>query len=308
MTREDRRPASGGPERAAAAEGARRRYDRVATRSARAVIDGYSTSFGLSSRLLGPRVRGDVRNVYALVRVADEVVDGTAAAAGLGPGDISRRLEELRDETRAALRTGYSANLVVHAFALTARRSGIDGELVEPFFDSMRADADGGPYDGSGLSRYIYGSAEVVGLMCLRVFVRDEARPAAAYAELSPGARRLGAAFQKVNFLRDLGADLDGLGRRYLGAADPAALTERDKARLLDDIDDDLAAAARAVDRLPRDCRVAVAAAHGLFAALSAELRRIPAGRLREQRVRVSDPRKLAILAGCVLRGGRVAS
>src|SRR5690606_5387300 len=117
--------------------------------------------------------------------------------------------------------SGSSSNLVVHAFARTARRVGIDLDLVTPFFDSMRSDLTQVRHDFESLAAYIYGSAEVVGLMCLRAFLAGEPKADARYEHLAPGARRLGAAFQKINFLRDFGDDSDGLGRRYLVGLDP---------------------------------------------------------------------------------------
>ncbi len=144
-------------------------YDRVAEETASIVIRRYSTSFGLASRLLEPGVRQHVENIYALVRVADEIVDSGA----LDPVEAARALNELEAETGSAIGCGYSANLVVHAFALTAGEAGIGGELTGPFFDSMRTDLTVTRHDQASFERYIYGSAEVVGLMCLRAFLLD---------------------------------------------------------------------------------------------------------------------------------------
>ena len=159
-------------------------YDRTAQDAAAAVIAAYSTSFGLACRLLGPRVRPHVRNVYALVRVADEIVDGPAAAAGLDADTERRVLDDLEAETLAAIERGFSANLVVHAFARTARECGIGEDLVRPFFASMRTDLTTADHDAASHDAYVYGSAEVVGLMCLQVFVN-----AGASAPRQPGAR-----------------------------------------------------------------------------------------------------------------------
>ncbi|MEI5674755.1 MULTISPECIES: phytoene/squalene synthase family protein [unclassified Nocardioides] len=281
-------------------------YDDVAEASAALVIGAYSTSFGLAARLLGEPVRTRVRNVYALVRVADEIVDTPRP----GQDDDRRRadLDSLEAETLGAMRTGSSHNLVVHAFARTARSCGIEAELVTPFFASMRTDLDRAVHDRASLDRYVHGSAEVVGLMCLRAFMADEPHAAARYDELAAGAARLGAAFQKVNFVRDLGDDADRLGRRYLPGLDPAGFDDRARDRWLDEIDDDLRAAARVVPFLPRSSRYAVCAAHDLFADLSARLRRTPAERLCRERVRVPDPRKARLVAGVLLRSGRPAA
>lgn len=267
------------------------RYDDVAQASAAQVIAGYSTSFGWATRLLAQPVRAHVRNIYALVRVADEIVDDPDPA--LAPAWRRQQLDELEVETYRALDSTRSSNLVVHAFALTARRFGIGSELVEPFFASMRADLVRSRHDAQSLSDYVHGSAEVVGLMCLRVFTGGDV---AAYEQLRPGAQRLGAAFQKVNFLRDLADDHDQLGRTYFPGLDPAAFSDAHRDELLDDIDADLAAAAEAIRLLPDSSRRAVRAAHALYSALSRRLRSTPAARIREVRVRVPDGQKAVIL------------
>ncbi|MCK6212706.1 squalene/phytoene synthase family protein [Georgenia sp. EYE_87] len=278
-------------------------YDAVAQRSAAAVIDGYSTSFGWACRLLREPVRTAVRNIYALVRLADEIVDGPVGATD--PERAGHLLHELEEETYRTLATGHSTNLVIHAFALTARRAGIGADLVAPFFASMRTDLSVTAHDPTSLDAYVYGSAEVVGLMCLRVFVAAPDGRHLVYEELAPGARRLGAAFQKVNFLRDLADDHDALGRTYFPGLDVDRFTDAHRDHLLDDIDADLAAAAAVATRLPPSSRAAVLAAHGLFAELSARLRTTPAAEIRTRRVRVPAPRKALVLARSLARGAR---
>ncbi|GAA5199455.1 phytoene/squalene synthase family protein [Microbacterium jejuense] len=269
-------------------------YDRTAVDAAAAVIARYSTSFGLACRLLGPRPRPHVRNVYALARVADEIVDGPALEAGLTPVEAEAVLDRLEEECLAAVTLGFSSNLVLHAFAHTARECGIGPDLIEPFFASMRADLRVSRHDAASHDVYIYGSAEVIGLMCLQVFVNAGAsHPVAPAPELVDGARRLGAAFQEVNFLRDLQDDRVRLGRDYLGLAAP-----EDRFVVLDRIDRDLAAAARVVPELPADCRRAVTAAHDLFAALAARLRSASAD---DVRVRVPDAVKAGLAARAML-------
>jgi phytoene/squalene synthetase len=276
-------------------------YDAVAEESAALVIRRYSTSFGVASRLLGASVRPHVRNVYALVRVADEIVDAPR------PGqDVAERrllLDALEQETLVAVQRGHSANLVVHAFARTAGTVGITPDLVIPFFASMRTDLDRTEHDEESFAAYVYGSAEVVGLMCLRAFLHQRPDHEAAYQRLAPGARRLGAAFQKINFLRDLAADHHDLGRRYFPGIDPARLTTEQRDLLLDDIDADLDAAAAAVRGLPADSRRAVAAAHALFSELSRRLRATPVEEIRRRRVRVPGPAKVGVLTRCLVRG-----
>lgn len=281
-------------------------YTSVTHRTSAVVIKSYSTSFGLASRLLGGDVRQHVETVYALVRVADEVVDGAAAAAGLSPDQTREVLDGLEGETERAMATGYSANPVVHAFANTARETGISVELTRPFFASMRADLDRTEHTQESFDEYVYGSAEVVGLMCLRCFLyREVPQPSAAQEQkFVEGARRLGAAFQKINFLRDLAEDFESLGRSYFPGVRPGNFGEEDKHRLLDDIAADLAVSAEALRDLPGSSRRAVALAQGLFAELSARLRNTPAEELLSSRVRVPNPVKLRIAARAL--AGRV--
>lgn len=263
-------------------------YNRTAEQVAGSVIDRYSTSFSLACRLLGPRVRPHIRNVYALVRVADELVDGPGADAGMTKQQCRAVLDDLENEVYGAMTRGFSSNLVVHAFARTARACGIPRELIAPFFVAMRTDLQRTTHDAASHDEYVYGSAEVVGLMCLQVFVAAGAAvPPEPDKDLVEGARRLGAAFQDVNFLRDRAHDAHALGRDYL-AMNRTALTRDD---ILDRIDEDLAAARAVIPELPADCRRAVTAAHDLFAALSRRLRRARG----DDRVRVPGLVKLAI-------------
>lgn len=275
------------------------RYDAVAQASAAVVIEGYSTSFGWASRLLHRPVRGHVRNIYALVRLADEIVDGPLAA--LDPARSTRQLDDLERETYEAMETGYSTNLVVHAFAITARRFGLDRDHVRAFFASMRTDLTRSVHTPESLDEYIYGSAEVVGLMCLDVFLGAEGRTDV--ADLTPGARSLGAAFQKINFLRDLAADHDDLGRTYFPGLDLTAFSDADRDLLVADVQADLDRAATVIPRLPSNSRTAVSAAHGLFSELNRRVAAVPAAELLRTRVRVPAPTKARILAAALRRG-----
>jgi len=309
-------------------------YTRTCDDAAAVVISAYSTSFSAAVRLLGARHRGHIRNVYALVRVADELVDGVGQEAGLDAAAQADELRELERRTYRAMELGYSSDAIVHAFAVTARECGIERAIVEPFFASMRTDIAAGveaaaaaregedarspgatepPHDVDGRATdhhdhdgarsftreehasYVYGSAQVVGLMCLRVFTREEHLGEEERHRLEEGARSLGAAFQNINFLRDLADDADRLRRDYLGAHE--RLTDADRAAWLVEIAGQLAAARRALPLLPRDARRAVRSALDLFAELTDRLARVPAAELYERRVRVPDAVKLAVLA-----------
>ncbi|WP_342664886.1 phytoene/squalene synthase family protein [Microbacterium indicum] len=261
------------------------------------VIAAYSTSFAAASRLLSRRVRGGIADIYALVRVADEIVDGPAAEAGVDAAERRRILGALEEDALAAMRRGFSANIVVHAFATTAREVGIEEGLVVDFFASMRTDVEPpSSFDDEAYRRYIHGSAEVVGTMCLRVFMLEGGAVGPAHPDAEEGARRLGAAFQKVNFLRDLADDCDRLGRRYFPGVDPAVLTDAQKDAIVDDIESDLAAARLALRHLPRRARRATVAALGLFSDLNRRLGAAPAERIRRERLSVPRLAKTAIV------------
>ena len=276
-------------------------YDSVSESVASLIIRRYSTSFGLAARLLGKSVRQDVENIYGLVRLADEIVDGVAAYAGVDEKEIRRLLDDLETETEAAIDRGYSTNLVVHAFALTARSTGITAELTRPFFESMRVDITEVQHTPESFDLYVYGSAEVVGLMCLKAFLKGVPVTPEQDERFIKGACKLGAAFQKVNFLRDLSADVDGLGRSYFPGLDIATFSEADKKRLVEDIDADLAVSAAIIPDLPKSSRKAVALAQNLFAELNRRINRIPADQLIRTRVSVPNLVKARLLLSALM-------
>ncbi len=307
------------------------RFTRTAEIAAGDVIGTYSTSFGLATRLLGARHRQHVRNIYAMVRVADEIVDGVAAEAGLSVVEQSEALERYVADTHRAMRVGYSSDLVIHAFARTAREAGIDESLTQPFFDSMRADLGEGTlaedaaaagethagtdaaapesepsqrpaphaYDAEAHARYVHGSAEVVGLMCLRVFLRGRSLTGDERDRLEFGARQLGAAFQNINFLRDLADDTDRLGRSYLSADD--RLSDADRDTWVGTVRAQLDDARAVIPLLPKDARAAVRSALALFAALTDRVDRTPAEDVYTTRVRVPDPVKAGLAARALI-------
>lgn len=270
-------------------------YSATAGESAAPVIRRYSNSFRLTTSLLPHRCRAAVGSIYALVRIADEIVDGTAAEAGLDSAAQRERLDGVEAETFRAIATGFSADLIVHAFATVARETGIPPEPIRAFFASMRRDLDHVAFDDTEYRTYIHGSAEAVGLMCLRVFVHGRDVDPGAFAELEEGAARLGAAFQKVNFLRDLGHDHQALGRFYFPGIASGGLTEDAKAAIVADIRADLGVARHAIEILPPDCRRAVRVAAGIFSELLRRIDRLPAERLPDVRVSVPAAAKAAL-------------
>ena len=275
----------------------------AAQRAAREVIYSYSTSFGLATRLLGKNFQGHVENIYALVRVADEIVDGSAAQAReiSVQVDPEKLLNEFEAETYLAMETGYSTNLIIHAFAQTARAVGINKDIVEPFFYSMRQDLTEKEHDQASFEKYVYGSAEVVGLMCLQVFVSGSDYSAEERTKLTRGARALGSAFQKVNFLRDLAADFKRLGRSYFPGVDVKNFNEETKKRLVADINADLAVSAQSLPLLPSSARRAVTAAQLLFTQLNHQIAKTSAEELITKRISVGAAQKTALLIKAVI-------
>ncbi len=275
-------------------------YTTAAEAAASRVITAYSTSFGWATKLLGKDCRQHVENIYALVRVADEVVDGAAAEAAsfynsedLTPGFF---LSELELEVYRSLVSGYSTNLVVHAFASTAIKVGIDEDLIRPFFSSMRADLTQTEHSRESFERYVYGSAEVVGLMCLKVFLHGRVFSEDQHQTLVAGARALGSAFQKVNFLRDLAADFKKLGRSYFPGVNVNTFNEEQKLELVADIQNELDISAKSIALLPKSSRRAVLAAQMLFEELNNRIKATPAQQLITSRISVPNLAKLGIL------------
>jgi phytoene/squalene synthetase len=278
------------------------RYTQAAIRASHEVIASYSTSFGWATKLLKQPIRTQVQNIYGLVRVADEIVDGAAAGA-LGDNrlEASAQLDKLEQETYKAMQLGFSTNLIVHAFAVTARETDIDRKHLEAFYHSMRMDLNKTRYDHKSFSTYVYGSAEVIGLMCLQTFIHDKELTLEQRETLRKGAQALGAAFQKVNFLRDLASDFEQLGRSYFPLVNVTNFTEETKVALIEDINNDLAVSAKSIKLIPKSARKAVVAAQLLFTELNVKISATPAEELMRTRIRVSNLRKLVIIVKALI-------
>ena len=273
------------------------RYDQAASRAAAQVMGQYSTSFSLATRLLRGRVREDIRHLYAVVRIADELVDGTAHQASI---DAAAALDAYEAAILAAPEKRLHTDPVVHSYAITARRCGFQREHLVAFFDSMRADLSQREYSAAELAEYIYGSAEVIGLLCVQVFLAEETVSAADRATMDRGERHLGAAFQKINFLRDLGEDSSVLGRAYFPQAAGGELSEAAKSALIADIRHDLAAAEESINLLPLSARFGVRAAADIFAELTNRLAATPAAELKTTRISVPNRTKAWVAARAV--------
>ena len=272
-------------------------YDRCAEAAAAQLMRHYSTSFSLATRLLQPRVRVDIRNLYAMVRTADEIVD-----AGLDPHDAAALLDAYETTVRNAPSQRFHADPVVHAYALSARRCGFQDEHIAEFFASMRCDLTRTSHTTESFKTYVRGSAEVIGLLCLDTFYAGAPRPDG----VEEGAERLGAAFQKINFLRDLHEDSTELGRAYFPTLrEPDKLDEETKAAIIADIRKDLVLARTAMDLLPLSSRVGVAAAAALFTELTDLLEATPAHKIMTTRISVPAARKAVLISRAAAHAAR---
>ncbi|MFT3676119.1 MAG: phytoene/squalene synthase family protein [Chitinophagaceae bacterium] len=247
----------------------------------------YSTSFSSAIRMLHKDLRAPVCNIYGFVRMADEIVDS------FHDFNKAELLQEFKYETYQAIERGISLNPILHSFQLTVNQYDIDHTLIDAFFKSMEMDLTRQSYDQKGYEEYIYGSAEVVGLMCLTVFCEgDRLR----YEELKKSARALGAAFQKVNFLRDIRADHSGLSRVYFPRCDFNNFTCADKKQIETDIQSDFKEAYAGILRLPIKARFGVYVAYKYYSSLFRKIKRMQASCILNKRVRIPNHYKWMIV------------
>lgn len=271
-------------------------YTKVAYENGRHLTLRYSTSFGMSSKLFPKDMQPHIYAIYALVRIADEIVDTYKG------DDSLKLLDNLESLVYETIKTGYSTDLTVHAFALTAKKYGITKELIAPFFESMRMDLSPQTYNDANYQSYIHGSAEVVGLMCLRVFLDGDDKK---YQKLSKGAAALGSAYQKVNFLRDLAADFHELGRLYFPGVTYDAFNEQAKHAIIADIKNDFSQALPALHQLPPSSQKATFMSYVYYTELLKKLEQTPADIIKQKRIRLPSYQKLALLIRTRIRGGR---
>lgn len=268
-------------------------YTNTCKECSKLITNRYSTSFSLGIRVFHRRFRMPIYGIYGFVRFADEIVDT------FHQFPKKELLEKFKRDTYEAIDGGISLNPVLHAFQEVVHKYAIERELIDAFLRSMEMDLYQQAYDDDAYHEYIYGSAEVVGLMCLRVFVEGDD---AAYQRLKEPARKLGAAFQKINFLRDIKSDFDDRGRVYFPEVDFSHFTNEDKRRIEQDIKDDFDAALEGIKQLPEGARFGVYLAYKYYTQLFAKIRRAPAQRIAEKRFRVSDKRKVYLLFSSALR------
>ena len=268
-------------------------YDEVCRACSVLTTKSYSTSFSMGIRFLGPALRQPIYSIYGFVRFADEIVDTFHHA------DKALLFERFKQDTEHALNDRISLNPILHAFQEVYHAYNLDKEHVDLFLRSMEWDLHKSDYDRTGFEEYIVGSAEVVGLMCLKVFVDGDQ---AEYERLKPFAERLGAAFQKINFLRDMKADFAEMGRTYFPNLDMSTFNEETKIRIEEEINADFEEAYKGIVQLPQTSRLGVYVAYIYYQRLFQKIRSLPSERIMEERIRIPNARKASLAVSSYLR------
>ncbi|OAD90873.1 phytoene synthase [Aequorivita soesokkakensis] len=263
-------------------------FDIVSEACSKKVTETYSTSFSLATRMLGPSIRQDIYNIYGFVRFADEIVDSFHEYE---KEILFNRFENALGE---ALQDRISLNPILNSFQHTVYKYNIDKELIDTFMASMRLDLTKSTYSSAEeFNEYIYGSADVVGLMCLKVFVKGDAEK---YNELKESAMNLGSAFQKVNFLRDLKEDYETLSRTYFPNTNLESLDETSKKKIIEEIEDNFNKGYSGILLLPHEAKLGVFIAYRYYKRLLKKLQQTPAIEIKNSRIRVPNIEKIGLL------------
>lgn len=269
-------------------------FDIVSHKCSKEVTRTYSTSFSLATRLLGPSIRQDIYNIYGFVRFADEIVDS------FHNYDKEVLFNRFDDELKQALTERISLNPILNSFQNTVHKYNIDPELIQIFMDSMRQDLTKNVYTSvQEFNAYIYGSADVVGLMCLQVFVKGDTTK---YEKLREAAMNLGSAFQKVNFLRDMKEDQEFLNRTYFPDINLDSLDEISKKKIVLEIEDNFKNAYQGIVDLPKEARLGVFVAYKYYQKLLNKLQHTPASEIKNSRIRLPNLEKIGLLTGSYLK------
>ncbi|NCO64254.1 MAG: phytoene/squalene synthase family protein [Flavobacteriales bacterium] len=263
-------------------------FDTVSYHCSKVVTKSYSTSFSLATKMLAKPIRNDIYNIYGFVRFADEIVDS------FHDYDKTTLFDNFSRDLEDGLLHKISLNPILNSFQHTYHKYGIEKHLVDSFMESMCLDLHKSNYlTHEEFKKYIYGSADVVGLMCLKVFVKGDNEK---YNELKDSAMSLGSAFQKVNFLRDLKADHEGLDRSYFPNADLNNLDEMAKLDIIQDIEQDFAKGLQGIKMLPIEAKFGVFMAYRYYNQLLKKLKKTPALQIKQARIRVSNHKKIELL------------
>jgi len=268
-------------------------FDRVSYRCSKAVTNTYSTSFSLAIRFLHKDFVDPIHGIYGFVRFADEIVDS------FHDFPKAHLLERFKEETYRAIDEKISLNPILNSFQFVVNDFGIERELIDKFLSSMEMDLRKAEYTQEKYEEYILGSAEVVGLMCLKVFTEGNSEM---YENLKAPAMKLGSAFQKINFLRDLKDDYSELGRSYFPGIDVSKLDDKTKKAIEADIQADFDAGYEGIVGLPKKARFGVYLAYIYYTALFKKIASIPSARILEERVSISKPQKASLLFGSYVR------
>jgi 15-cis-phytoene synthase len=263
-------------------------FDKVSIRCSRLTTNTYSTSFSLGILCLDKSLRDPIHSIYAFVRSADEIVDSFHAF------NKAELLARFRSETFRSIAEGISLNPILNSFQATVNRFKISDDLIDQFLKSMEMDLDTKQHDTLSIREYILGSAEVVGLMCLRVFCSGKDDQ---FEKLTPFAMSLGSAFQKINFLRDLNADYIGMGRTYFPEIDMNTFDEENKKLIEASIKVDFDHALQGIRQLPNTSRFGVYVAYVYYLALFKKIRNTPSGLILRTRIRIRNRQKAQLLA-----------
>lgn len=270
-------------------------FDKTTFEISRLITNRYSTSFSFATSLMNREHREAIYAIYGFVRLADEIVDT------FHNFDKESLLDRLEEDLALALEQKISTNPILHSFQFTVNKYGIPRSYIDAFLASMRADLKKTDYRSkTETDRYIYGSADVVGLMCLKIFTDNDE---ALFRELEAPAMRLGSAFQKVNFLRDLRSDAEELGRVYFHNVNYNNFNEEEKGRIVDEIEADFDAAWKGIAKLPADAKIAVSVAYYYYRNLLEKLKQTPAKEIKNKRIRTSNLSKMMIIAKTVTLG-----
>ncbi|UPQ78056.1 phytoene/squalene synthase family protein [Flavobacterium azooxidireducens] len=268
-------------------------FDNISYECSRNVTKTYSTSFSSAVKMLAPSIRQDIYNIYGFVRFADEIVDS------FHDYDKETLFTLFESDLQNALHHKISLNPILNSFQHTVNRYDIPKELIDAFMKSMKLDLHKTEYKTSEeYQEYIYGSADVVGLMCLKVFVNGNDSK---FDELKESAMRLGSAFQKVNFLRDLKADYEELNRTYFPNTDLSQLDETSKQIIIAEIEADFEAGYEGIRKLPIEAKFGVYTAYVYYKKLLSKLKKTPSLAIKNTRIRVSDYQKVGLLAKCYI-------
>lgn len=270
-------------------------YDKTSFDISKLVTTSYSTSFSFATSLMNAERRRAIYGIYGFVRFADEIVDTFHGH------DKAFMLEEFEKDLKLALEHRISINPILHSFQMVVHNYNIPYPYIDAFMTSMRYDLDKKEYNTkTETDTYIYGSADVVGLMCLKVFTGNDE---VLFNRLEKPAMRLGSAFQKVNFLRDLKNDAEHLGRSYFHNLNYEQFTEETKNIIVAEIDSDFRAAYEGIKQLPQDAKIAVSVAYFYYLRLLHKLKRTPAHKIQETRIRISNFTKILIMARAMVLG-----